>query len=120
MIGVEGARTAVSDAAANLNDLPWARVDAASVDAATVTAAGPADLVVLDPPRTGAGGAVMQAVLATGARAVAYVACDPAALARDVRTALDAGWSVAGLRAFDAFPMTHHVECVCLLVPPVS
>lgn len=45
-----------------------------------------------------------------------YVACDPAALARDVRVALDAGWLLADLRAFDAFPMTHHVECVATLV----
>ncbi len=57
----------------------------------------------------------MEAILDTGARAVAYVACDPAALARDVRTALDRGWSLASLRAFDAFPMTHHIECVALL-----
>ena len=54
---------------------------------------------------------------ALGPRAVGYVACDPAALARDVRAAVDAGWTLGALRAFDAFPMTHHVECVALLVP---
>ena len=49
-------------------------------------------------------------------RAVGYVACDPAALARDVATASAAGWRLEGLRAFDAFPMTHHIECVAVLV----
>jgi tRNA/tmRNA/rRNA uracil-C5-methylase (TrmA/RlmC/RlmD family) len=78
---------------------------------------GPVDLVVLDPPRTGAGAAVTRAVLAAGPRAVAYVACDPAALARDVRTFRDGGWRLAALRGYDLFPMTHHVECVALLVP---
>jgi tRNA/tmRNA/rRNA uracil-C5-methylase (TrmA/RlmC/RlmD family) len=59
----------------------------------------------------------MAALLAMRPRAVGYVACDPAALARDVRVADDAGWRLAALRAFDAFPMTHHVECIALLEP---
>jgi tRNA/tmRNA/rRNA uracil-C5-methylase (TrmA/RlmC/RlmD family) len=73
------------------------------------------DLVVLDPPRAGAGRAVVEAIIARSPRAVAYVACDPAALARDVKTFRDAGWQLSVLRAFDLFPNTHHVECVALL-----
>lgn len=76
-----------------------------------------ADVVVLDPPRTGAGTAVVTALAAMGPRAVAYVACDPAALARDTAAFADAGYRLAGLRAFDAFPMTHHVECVAHFEP---
>jgi tRNA/tmRNA/rRNA uracil-C5-methylase (TrmA/RlmC/RlmD family) len=75
-----------------------------------------ADLVVLDPPRAGAGGEVVRRVVAAGPRAVAYVACDPAALARDVRTFRTLGWRLERLHGFDAFPMTHHVECVALLL----
>jgi len=78
---------------------------------------GPVDLVVLDPPRTGAGKHVVAAVAAAGPRAVSYVACDPAALARDVATFRGLGWELAQLRAFDCFPFTHHVECVALLLP---
>jgi tRNA/tmRNA/rRNA uracil-C5-methylase (TrmA/RlmC/RlmD family) len=48
---------------------------------------------------------------------VAYVACDPAAFARDTRTFRDAGWRLAALRGYDLFPMTQHVELVALLVP---
>jgi tRNA/tmRNA/rRNA uracil-C5-methylase (TrmA/RlmC/RlmD family) len=73
---------------------------------------------VLDPPRSGAGTSVVRTVVAARPRAVAYVACDPAAFARDVAGFRAAGWRLAGLRAFDAFPMTHHVECVGLLAPP--
>jgi tRNA/tmRNA/rRNA uracil-C5-methylase (TrmA/RlmC/RlmD family) len=48
---------------------------------------------------------------------IVYLACDPAALARDLRTALEGGWQLSQLRAFDAFPMTHHVECLATFVP---
>ena len=75
-----------------------------------------ADVVVLDPPRTGAGRGVCAEVAALGARVVVYVACDPAALARDTAYLADAGYRLSGLRAFDAFPMTHHVECVARFV----
>ncbi|QKE84596.1 class I SAM-dependent RNA methyltransferase [Arthrobacter sp. NEB 688] len=76
-----------------------------------------ADVVVLDPPRTGAGPAVVGAVADLAPRAVAYVACDPAALARDTAALLARGYRLVSLRAFDAFPMTHHVECVALFEP---
>jgi tRNA/tmRNA/rRNA uracil-C5-methylase (TrmA/RlmC/RlmD family) len=76
----------------------------------------PPDLVVLDPPRAGAGAAVVRTVTAAQPRAVAYVSCDPASFGRDVATFRKLGWRLAALRAFDAFPMTHHVECVGLLV----
>ncbi|MQS04256.1 RNA methyltransferase, partial [Streptomyces sp. OF1] len=50
-------------------------------------------------------------------RRVAYVACDPAALARDLAYFRDAGYKPRFLRAFDLFPMTHHFECVAILEP---
>jgi tRNA/tmRNA/rRNA uracil-C5-methylase (TrmA/RlmC/RlmD family) len=81
--------------------------------------AGPVDLVVLDPPRTGAGAKVVRAIIAARPRAVAYVACDPAALARDVATFAQAGWRLTELRGYDCFPMTQHVECVALFAAPM-
>ena len=60
----------------------------------------------------------VEQVTALAPRAVVYVACDPAALARDVSTFAGHGFALASLRAFDLFPMTHHVECVALLTPP--
>jgi tRNA/tmRNA/rRNA uracil-C5-methylase (TrmA/RlmC/RlmD family) len=121
VVGLESARQAVADAERNLAELPQAEVRRARVTPDTVAAAvedGRVDLVVLDPPRAGAGREVMTAILELAPRAVGYVACDPAALARDVRTAVDAGWRLGSLRAFDAFPMTAHVECVAALLPP--
>jgi tRNA/tmRNA/rRNA uracil-C5-methylase (TrmA/RlmC/RlmD family) len=141
---MESSATAAADAAANLADLPWAEVRRARVTQRTLAGLFPAadqvapdqvapdqvapdqvapdqvapDVVVLDPPRSGAGAEVMTAILGSGARVIGYVACDPAALARDVKIAATAGWRLASLDAFDAFPMTHHVECIAGLVPP--
>jgi tRNA/tmRNA/rRNA uracil-C5-methylase (TrmA/RlmC/RlmD family) len=74
-----------------------------------------ADLVVLDPPRTGAKRRVVEGIVRLSPRAIAYVACDPAALARDLAIFAEHGYQLGSLRAFDLFPMTHHVECVAVL-----
>ncbi|MGK5678541.1 class I SAM-dependent RNA methyltransferase [Actinoplanes sp. URMC 104] len=114
---VEASPAGAAAARANLADLPAAEVVEARVDVALSRRriTGPVDLVVLDPPRAGAGAKVVRSVVAAGPRAVAYVACDPASLARDVGTFRQLGWRMSALRAFDCFPMTQHVECVALL-----
>jgi tRNA/tmRNA/rRNA uracil-C5-methylase (TrmA/RlmC/RlmD family) len=68
----------------------------------------------LDPPREGAGRDVITQIAALNPRAIVYVACDPAALARDTAYLEDQSYTLAKLRAFDLFPMTHHIECVAL------
>lgn len=113
VVAIESDAHAVADARRNLHDVPWVRLVSGRVD--RVTPGEPVDLVVLDPPRTGAGAKVVRRIAALRPRAVAYVACDPAALARDVATFAAAGYSMTRLRAFDLFPMTHHVECVATL-----
>jgi tRNA/tmRNA/rRNA uracil-C5-methylase (TrmA/RlmC/RlmD family) len=71
--------------------------------------------VVLDPPRSGAGREVVDRIVKLAGRAIAYVSCDPATLARDLAYFGERGWTLETLRAFDAFPMTHHVELVATL-----
>jgi len=75
-----------------------------------------AGTVVLDPPRAGAGRAVLEALAAVGVAQLVYVACDPIAFARDVGTLAGLGYRLEGLRAFDLFPNTHHVEAVGTLI----
>jgi tRNA/tmRNA/rRNA uracil-C5-methylase (TrmA/RlmC/RlmD family) len=119
VIAVEGDARACADAARNTADQPHVRVRTAAVDAATVAnGVGRPSLLVLDPPRAGAGLAIAAAIVGLAPRRVAYVACDPATFARDLKVFLDGGWSLASLRAFDLFPMTEHVELVALLTPP--
>ncbi|GAA3821787.1 class I SAM-dependent RNA methyltransferase [Nocardioides panacisoli] len=112
VVAVEGDRRASE---LSLTNCPGIEATSGDVDA-VLAAAYPEsfDLVVLDPPRVGAKRAVEQ-VVARRPRAVAYVACDPAALARDVAIFAEHGYRLTDLRAFDLFPMTHHVECVARL-----
>jgi tRNA/tmRNA/rRNA uracil-C5-methylase (TrmA/RlmC/RlmD family) len=118
---VESDRRAVSDARRNLHGTGWVSLETGRVERVLPRLAAHrglrADVVVLDPPRVGAGRAVVEQLLALRPRAVAYVSCDPASLARDLGYARSAGYRVSGLRAFDAFPMTHHLECVAVLEP---
>jgi len=128
VIAIERDAAAVRDARANLRSAPWARVhrgDAAQV-LSRIGLSG-ASVAVLDPPRTGASRALIGPLCARqappggpGLRAIAYVSCDPATLARDIAAFGRHGWRLDGLRAFDAFPMTHHVECLAILVPPAG
>lgn len=113
VLAVEGDRAAVAACRAALPD-----VEAVAGDVGAVLAErepDPVDLVVLDPPRAGARRPVVEQVAVRRPRAVAYVACDPAALARDLSYFAGHGYRLTSLRAFDLFPMTHHVECVALL-----
>ncbi len=119
VLAAESDPRAAADAARNTADLPQVKVRTEGVDAQLVRRLGAPDLVVLDPPRSGAGLDVARALSGLRPRALAWVSCDAASFARDLRVLLDAGWSLERLRAFDAFPMTEHVETVALLSAPV-
>ena len=114
---VESGPSAVRDARRSLHDLGQVTLHHDNALRWLRAADERPDGVVLDPPRAGAGRDVVQAIAGAGPRVVVYVACDPVALARDVALFASAGYRLAGLRAFDTFPMTHHVETVAALVP---
>jgi tRNA/tmRNA/rRNA uracil-C5-methylase (TrmA/RlmC/RlmD family) len=119
VVAVESDPAAVADAARNLAGLSNVEPVVDRVERALRRGrlGDACDLVVLDPPRVGARREVVEGIVALAPRAVAYVACDPGALARDVATFAEQGYRLVRLRAFDLFPMTHHVECVALLAP---
>ena len=110
---IEGSKIATADAARNF--AAHSNVTIATGDVAKllprITAA---DVVVLDPPRDGAGKDAVAHIARLAPRAIVYVACDPAALARDTAYLADHSYSLVKVRAFDLFPMTHHIECVAL------
>ena len=70
------------------------------------------DVILLDPPRTGAGEMVIKQMLAKKPRTIVYVSCDPASMARDARALEEGGYHLNHIVGFDLFPMTQHVECV--------
>ncbi|MEU7642765.1 class I SAM-dependent RNA methyltransferase [Streptomyces sp. NPDC039016] len=116
VLGIESSKRAVEDARHNLADLDRVRIEQGKVEQILPrTGITDVDLVVLDPPRAGAGKATVHHLASLTPRRIAYVACDPAALARDLAYFRDAGYGARRMRAFDLFPMTHHVECVVIL-----
>ncbi|MFB7031876.1 MULTISPECIES: class I SAM-dependent RNA methyltransferase [unclassified Streptomyces] len=118
VLGIESGKRAVEDARHNLADFPRVRIEQGKVESVLPrTGITEVDLIVLDPPRAGAGKQTVHHLTGLGARRIAYVACDPAALARDLGYFGERGYRVRTLRAFDLFPMTHHVECVAILEP---
>ena len=76
-----------------------------------------ADLILLDPPRTGAGESVIKQMVKLRPRKIVYVACDPAALARDAKYLQESGYKLDHIEAFDLFPMTQHMECLAGFSP---
>lgn len=118
---VEGDPPAARLSRRNLHDAPAVVLHHAEVASWTAGAgksqlAG-ADLMVLDPPRAGAGRDVVAALVESAARAVCYVSCDPASLARDARQFAESGWTMDRLVAYDLFPMSSHLEVVVRFVP---
>lgn len=121
VLGIESGKRAVEDARHNLADLDRVRIEHGKVETVLPrTKITEADLIVLDPPRVGAGKSTVKHLASLGARRIAYVACDPAALARDLAYFAEAGYKPVSLRAFDLFPVTHHVECVAILEPAAT
>jgi 23S rRNA (uracil1939-C5)-methyltransferase len=110
---VEGDRYGAADLAANATASAVA-FEAIHATVETFVARGrPApDVLIVDPPRTGMSREAVDGALAMRARRVIYVSCDVATLARDARRFVDAGYQLAGVRAFDLFPNTPHVESV--------
>ncbi len=105
VVAIESDRKAAELARTNLDGHAQATVRTDRVDRA-IRRSEPVDLVVLDPPRAGAKRQVVRSIMGLSPRAVAYVACDPAALARDLAYFAEGGYRLADLRAFDLFPMT--------------
>jgi len=122
---VEADARATEHAGANLAEWVGSRAVTARVDrflddlADAATAPELARLrdatVVLDPPRSGAGRAVVDRLAELRPRQLVYVACDPVALARDVGLLRERGYGLDEVVAFDLFPNTHHVEAVARL-----
>ena len=113
---IEGSKSATSDATRNFAKNPNVKIATGDV-ALHLPRITSADVVVLDPPREGAGKSVVSEIVRLRPRRVVYVACDPAALARDTGYFLEKGYTLSTIRAFDLFPMTHHIECVALFLP---
>lgn len=115
---VESHRGAVEDgkkSSEDLANLRFIRSDVLEFMRREAKRSATYDTVVLDPPRSGAAGKVIEQLIALSPRNIIYVACDPVALSRDLALLTKSGYQLEALRAFDIFPHTHHFECVATL-----
>ena len=113
---VEGSKDATTDAKNNFASHSNVEISTGDV-VKIITRINRADVVILDPPREGAGKDVVQEIARISPRSIVYVACDPAALARDTVYLHENGFQLEKIRAFDLFPMTHHIESIALFAP---
>lgn len=115
---VENNKQAVSDgskSAIDLSNLKFEKSDVLQYLRIASAKPGSFDTVVLDPPRSGAAGKVIEQLVKLRPRNIVYVACDPVALARDLGSLSKAGYQLRGLKSLDIFPHTHHFEAVAAL-----
>jgi tRNA/tmRNA/rRNA uracil-C5-methylase (TrmA/RlmC/RlmD family) len=114
---IEGDRRAAKDASHNAKNFENIVVHNAGVSQwFSQSRLKTCDVIVLDPPRTGAGAVVINKMVRLSPRTIIYVACDPAALSRDVVLLNDRGYFLEEITGWDAFPMTHHVESIAKFV----
>ena len=120
VVGVELLQSSVEAARENarLNELDTTRFvsgDARVVLPVLVDELGSPEVLILDPPRAGAGGRVMRKIGRSGARRIIYVSCNPTTLAPDLGELLPFGYRLIDVQPFDLFPQTYHVEAVAVL-----
>ena len=115
VLSVDTSRASTRAARAALADLTQVQVVTDSVRRALAAQRGRADVAVLDPPRAGAGREIIDLLGAAGVPRVVHIGCEAASFARDIRIYVSHGYTVEKIRVFDAFPLTHHIECVALL-----
>ena len=113
---IELDRRAIADAQKIFKGVGNVEIHPGTVEARLPKVQSP-DVIVLDPPRTGAGEEVVTVMTRTHPRAIVYVSCDPASLARDAKLLLLMGYRMDSLIGFDLFPQTQHVECVARFIP---
>ena len=112
---VDQSAAADGDAEANLSALPNVTRLTGTVEETLPGLTPSPDVVVLDPPRVGITGSVIDALFTSAARRIVYVSCDPATLARDLRLLADVGFELTEVQPIDMFPQTQHIECVAIL-----
>jgi 23S rRNA (uracil1939-C5)-methyltransferase len=112
VVGIEADPSAAVDYGHNARGLDHVELIQADVETALAGVEEPVDLVILDPPRSGAGGQVMGHIARLAPGRIVYVSCDPATLARDARHLAEAGYQLQEVQPVDLFPQTYHIESV--------
>ena len=115
VVAIEESAAAVDDAMVNIAGIESIQYYRGRTEDVLAEITEPIDCLILDPPRLGTHPAAIAAVLAAAPKRIAYVSCDPATLARDLRVLADGGYELTDVTPVDMFPHTQHIECVASL-----
>lgn len=115
LTAIESSGSACHDFAVNLDEFENVSLYEAQAEAVLPKLNMPVDLLVMDPPRAGLAPAVHDALAELKPAQIAYISCDPATLARDIKRILEHGYQLRSVTPFDQFPQTAHVESISLL-----
>jgi 23S rRNA (uracil1939-C5)-methyltransferase len=115
VVGIEQSPSAVADFVVNLDQYGHIEVYEGAVEGILPAIAETPDVVIVDPPRSGLAGSVVDWLAERQVPWIAYVSCDPATLARDVKRLVRQGYSLSEVAFFDQFPQTYHVESISIL-----
>ena len=114
LVGIEISPSACEDFTTNLDEFENVDLYEASAEEVLGSIVFNPDIIIMDPPRAGLGGKIVEGILAQGAAQLAYVSCDPATLARDAKQLATGGYSLMKITLFDMFPQTYHIESISL------
>jgi 23S rRNA (uracil1939-C5)-methyltransferase len=115
LTAIESSGSACHDFTVNLDDFDNISLYEAPVEDALPHITHKIDLLIADPPRSGLAPQVHDALNAIDPAHIAYISCDPATLARDIKKILSRGYTLISVTPFDLFPQTAHVETIVLL-----
>ena len=117
VVGVEIVEEAVEAARENakLNGLDNCRFIAGDVFEVLKNVDEKPDVIVVDPPRVGMSFKAAEKIISYGVNQIVYISCNPKTLAINLQQFQYAGYRVRYIKPFDNFPMTKHIECICLL-----
>lgn len=115
VIAIEESASAISDANENLEQYPNVVIYQGKTESILSEFKEPVDALILDPPRAGCQKQALESLIHMAPKRIAYVSCDPATLARDLRILVDGPYQLENVQPVDMFPQTHHIECIATL-----
>jgi 23S rRNA (uracil1939-C5)-methyltransferase len=115
LIGVELSASACQDFAVNLDEYDHVDLYQGAAEEILPALTNHPQGIVVDPPRTGLDKQALEAIIKASPEFIAYISCDPATLARDLRRLISAGFRLDSVTPFDFFPQTYHIESISLL-----